>query len=89
MAFKSTAKDLATPQYSFFVQLDDDLQRIEEEIKKNLHSSVPLIALVTRYIMRSGGKRLRPLLMVLASRLANYQGNYQYALSIVFEVIPM
>jgi octaprenyl-diphosphate synthase len=37
--------------------------------------------------MRSGGKRLRPLLMVLASRLSNYQGNYQYALSIVFEYL--
>ena len=87
MSLKSTAKDLTPPEYSFFGQLDDDLQRIEEEIKKNLHSSVPLIALVTRYIMRSGGKRLRPLLMVLASRLSNYQGNYQYALSIVFEYL--
>jgi octaprenyl-diphosphate synthase len=84
---KSTAKDLTAPQYSFFAQLDDDLQLIEEEIKKNLHSSVPLIALVTRYIMRSGGKRLRPLLMVLASRLSNYQGNYHSALSIVFEYL--
>jgi octaprenyl-diphosphate synthase len=87
LSLKSTAKDLTPPQYSFFGELDDDLQRIEEEIKKNLHSSVPLIALVTRYIMRSGGKRLRPLLMVLASRLSNYQGNYHYALSIVFEYL--
>jgi octaprenyl-diphosphate synthase len=87
LSLKSTAKDLTPPQYSFFGQLDDDLQRIEEEMKKNLHSSVPLIALVTRYIMRSGGKRLRPLLMVLATRLLDYQGNYQYALSIVFEYL--
>jgi len=84
---KSTAKDLAEQQYYLFSQLDEDLQRIDEEINKNLQSSVPLIALVTRYIMRSGGKRLRPLLMVLTARLLNYQGNDHYPLSTVFEYL--
>ena len=65
-------------QYALFNELDDDLQRIEEEINKNLHSSVPLIALVSRYIIRSGGKRLRPLLMVLAARLLNYKAASLY-----------
>ena len=87
MSLKSTAEDLIQQQYPLFAQLDEDLQRIEEEINKNLQSSVPLIALVTRYIMRSGGKRLRPLLMVLAARLLNYQGNDHYGLSIVFEYL--
>ena len=87
MSLKSTAEDLIHQQYPLFAQLDEDLQRIEEEINKNLQSSVPLIALVTRYIMRSGGKRLRPLLMVLAARLLNYQGNDHYGLSIVFEYL--
>ena len=87
MSLKSTAEDLNHQQYTLFAQLDDDLQRIEEEINKNLQSSVPLIALVTRYIMRSGGKRLRPLLTVLAARLLNYQGNDHYGLSIVFEYL--
>ena len=87
MSLKSTAEDLIQQQYHLFAQLDDDLRRIEEEINKNLQSSVPLIALVTRYIMKSGGKRLRPLLMVLAARLLNYQGNDHYGLSIVFEYL--
>jgi len=87
LSLKSTAEDLIQQQYPLFAQLDEDLQRIEEEINKNLQSSVPLIALVTRYIMRSGGKRLRPLLMVLAARLLNYQGNDHYGLSIVFEYL--
>ena len=87
MSLKSTAEDLIQLQYPLFASLDDDLQRIEKEIDKNLQSSVPLIALVTRYIMRSGGKRLRPLLMVLAARLLNYQGNDHYGLSIVFEYL--
>jgi len=87
LSLKSTAEDLLHQQYPLFARLDEDLQRIEEEINKNLHSSVPLIALVTRYIMRSGGKRLRPLLMVLAARLLNYQGNDHCRLSIVFEYL--
>jgi octaprenyl-diphosphate synthase len=87
LSLKSTAEDLIHQQYPLFAQLDEDLQRIEEEINKNLQSSVPLIALVTRYIMRSGGKRLRPLLTVLAARLLNYQGNDHYGLSIVFEYL--
>jgi octaprenyl-diphosphate synthase len=87
LSLKSTAEDLLNQQYPLFARLDEDLQRIEEEINQNLHSSVPLIALVTRYIMRSGGKRLRPLLMVLAARLLNYRGNEHYRLSIVFEYL--
>ncbi len=87
MAPKSTASNLLHQQDPLFSQLDDDLQRIEEEINKNLHSSVPLIAHVSRYIIRSGGKRLRPLLMVLAARLLNHQNNDQHALSIVFEYL--
>jgi octaprenyl-diphosphate synthase len=67
--------------------VEDDLKRIEGEIEKNLNSSVPLIAHISRYIIRSGGKRLRPLLMVLAARLAGYQGEHHYPLSIVFEYL--
>ena len=67
--------------------MEGDLKRIEGEIEKNLASSVPLIAHISRYIIRSGGKRLRPLLMVLAARLTGYQGENHYPLSIVFEYL--
>jgi octaprenyl-diphosphate synthase len=72
---------------SILSQVEDDLKRIEGEIEKNLSSSVPLVAHISRYIIRSGGKRLRPLLMVLAARLAGYQGENDYPLSIVFEYL--
>ena len=72
---------------SILSQVEDDLKRIEGEIEKNLGSSVPLVAHISHYIIRSGGKRLRPLLMVLAARLAGYQGENHYPLSIVFEYL--
>ncbi|MGV8073669.1 MAG: polyprenyl synthetase family protein [Syntrophobacteraceae bacterium] len=64
-----------------------DLERIEEEIDRHLTSSIPLISVVGRYIMGSGGKRLRPLLMILSSRLCGYNGQLDVPLSVVFEFL--
>ena len=64
-----------------------DLARIEEEISRLLKSDIPLISVVARYIMGSGGKRLRPLLMVLSSRVCGYKGNDDASLAVVFEFV--
>lgn len=64
-----------------------DLERIEAEMTRLLTTSVPLISVVGRYILRSGGKRLRPLLMVLSARLCGYKGNHDAPLSVVFEFL--
>jgi octaprenyl-diphosphate synthase len=68
-------------------RIHTDLQRIEAEIDRNLSSSVPFISTVGRHIMGSGGKRLRPLLMILSARLCGYQGNHDAALAVVFEFL--
>jgi len=70
-----------------YTRIRQDLQRIEAEIDRNLSSSVPFISIVGRHIMGSGGKRLRPLLMILSARLCGYQGNHDAALAIVFEFL--
>jgi len=63
------------------------LERIEAEIDRHLSSSVPFISTVGRHIMGSGGKRLRPLLMIQSARLCGYQGNHDASLAIVFEFL--
>ncbi len=70
-----------------YTRIRPDLERIEAEIDRNLSSSVPFISTVGRHIMGSGGKRLRPLLMILSARLCGYQGNHDAALAIVFEFL--
>jgi octaprenyl-diphosphate synthase len=70
-----------------YTRIRPDLERIEAEIDRNLSSSVPLISTVGRHIMGSGGKRLRPLLMILSARLCGYQGNHDAPLAIVFEFL--
>ena len=67
------------------VQVKDDLAAIEVALEQNLNPYLDLIAKVARHILFSGGKRLRPLLMVLSARLCGYKGDYDKTLSTVFE----
>jgi len=70
-----------------YARVAQDIVRIEEEINRLLDSDIPLISVVGRYIMGSGGKRLRPLLMILSSRLCGYEGNDDVPLAVVFEFV--
>ena len=53
----------------------DELQLVEDTIKKNLNSQVSLINEVAHYILSSGGKRIRPLLLIITSRLNGREAN--------------
>ncbi len=66
---------------------NNELELIEEELRNNLESSVLLIPRVGKYILESGGKRLRPLLLLLVSRLCGYNGSRVIPLASVFEFI--
>jgi octaprenyl-diphosphate synthase len=81
-----SAKNEAIKQ-RIYSRIRPDLERIEAELERQLTTDVPLISVVGRHILRSGGKRLRPLLMVLAARLCGYEGNRDAPLSVVFEFV--
>jgi len=66
--------------------IKDDLSRIEEVLKQNFASYVPFINEVSQYILFAGGKRLRPLLMVLCARLCGAKRD-PYRLSVLFEYL--
>ena len=70
-----------------YAEVGPDMVRIEKEIRHLLDSNIPLISVVGRYIMNSGGKRLRPLLMILSSRLCGYTGSDDIPLAVVFELL--
>ena len=65
----------------------DDLTAIEIELVKNLQPKFDLVAKVAGHILFSGGKRLRPLLMVLSGRLCGYQGNNDKTYAAAFEYL--
>ena len=64
-----------------------DLADIEVVLHENLKPYLPLVSHVAKYIMFGGGKRIRPLLMVLSARLCGYKGDYDKTLSVVFEYL--
>jgi octaprenyl-diphosphate synthase len=65
----------------------DDLAAVESEIRRELHSPVPLIQEMGGYIAGAGGKRLRPILLLLAARLAEYRGPRAIRLACVVELL--
>jgi octaprenyl-diphosphate synthase len=65
----------------------DDLTGIEAALIENLKPNVELVSTVARHILFSGGKRMRPLLMVLCARMCHYQGDYDKTFSIIFEYL--
>ena len=64
-----------------------DLERVEAEIRRELDSPVALIQEMGGYIAGAGGKRLRPMLLVLAARLAGYVGPRSVRLACVVEML--
>jgi octaprenyl-diphosphate synthase len=52
-----------------------------------LQSDVALVNSVARYIVNSGGKRLRPLLVLLAARACGYQGDKHISTAVIIEFI--
>ena len=65
----------------------DELQAVEEEIGRQLDSPVTLIQEMGEYIAGAGGKRLRPMLLLLAARVSGYRGPRSVRLGCVVELL--
>lgn len=64
-----------------------DLEKVEEFLHSKLYSPVEMVTQVASHIVHSGGKRLRPILCILASRLFGYQGDRAIKLACALEFI--
>ena len=64
-----------------------DMAAVNQHIFVQLNSDVALINQLGIYIVNSGGKRLRPLLAVLAARAMNYQGDAHISVAAIIEFI--
>jgi octaprenyl-diphosphate synthase len=70
-----------------FRYVREDLERVEQVLRDGLQSDVPLIRQVGQYVFESGGKRMRPLLTILSSRLCGYAGGAHLTMAAVTEMI--
>ena len=67
--------------------LPEDLSRVNEVINQAVQSDVALISQIGTYIISAGGKRLRPIMTILAGKSVGYDGDKLYALAAMVEFI--
>jgi octaprenyl-diphosphate synthase len=65
----------------------DDLEKVDQEFRKNLRSSVPIISAVGEHLLRSGGKRFRAKLLLLSAKLCGYSGENHISMAGLIEFI--
>jgi octaprenyl-diphosphate synthase len=70
-----------------FEAIRDDLESVDREFGRQVESQVDLIPKIGRYIQTSGGKRMRPAVLLMASRLAGYQGERAVLFAAAIEFI--
>ena len=70
-----------------FILARDDMQAVDELISTSLASDVALVSQVSEYIVLSGGKRLRPLIVLLASKALGYEGQQHRRTAAIVEFI--
>jgi octaprenyl-diphosphate synthase len=68
-------------------QIRAELSHVDDVLREHLRSDVVLIKQVAEYIINGGGKRLRPILLLLAADACGYRGREQYTLAAVVELI--
>ncbi len=65
----------------------DDMRAVDSLIRRSLASDVALVSQVSEYIVTAGGKRLRPLIVLLAARASGYQGDRHIHAAAIIEFI--
>ena len=67
--------------------VETDFLAVNKFIVEQLHSRVPLVEDIGHYIVEAGGKRLRPLLVLLAARSCGIRGEQHIPMAAVIEFI--
>jgi octaprenyl-diphosphate synthase len=70
-----------------FEPIRDDLREVEREFARHIQSQIALIPTIGNYIQDSGGKRIRPAVLLMAARLAGYAGEAAVLYASVLEFI--
>ncbi|MCH8945234.1 MAG: polyprenyl synthetase family protein [Proteobacteria bacterium] len=66
---------------------DGDMRAVDKLISTSLASDVVLVSQVSEYIVMSGGKRLRPLIVLLAAQALGYEGDQHVRAAAIIEFI--
>jgi octaprenyl-diphosphate synthase len=81
------AKERVVPLDAIRATIAEDMQAVDRVIRDRLHSEVVLIRQISDYIVKSGGKRLRPMLVLLSAGAFGYRGTRHHELAAIIELI--
>jgi len=83
------AASVAAPRdiRAVYALVDEDFAAVNALIPRRLTSDVGLVEQIGRYIVESGGKRLRPLLVLLGARALGYRGADHVKLAAIIEFL--
>jgi octaprenyl-diphosphate synthase len=70
-----------------FLPIREDLEGVEREFARHVQSQVALIPAMGKYIQSSGGKRIRPAVLLMAARMSGYSGGHAALYASVVEFI--
>ena len=86
--FEDEKKEVGKEALAMLVDLvHDDLEKVNQTIILKMQSPVALIPQLAGHLIASGGKRLRPMLTLAASRLCGYEGDRHIHLATCVEFI--
>ncbi len=70
-----------------YAVVSNEFQAVNDTIIKQLHSGVGLVEDIGHYIVEAGGKRLRPLVVLLSAQACGYKGTQHVDLATIIEFI--
>ena len=73
--------------HDFFQSVDKDFADVDQLIGQSLTSDIPLVEQIATYLVAAGGKRLRPLLVLLCAKACGYEGRDHIKLAAVIEFL--
>lgn len=68
-------------------RVKDDLEKVEQALADELKPNLKLVEKIAGHLLFSGGKRLRPLLMIHSARMCGYQNGFEIRFSTIFEYL--
>jgi octaprenyl-diphosphate synthase len=76
-----------TAQHTISQPIAADMEAVNTVIRRQLYSDVPLVNQIAEYIISAGGKRIRPVLVLLVANAYGYCGTHHHELAAVIEFI--
>ena len=70
-----------------FSMVADDFEAVNELVLGQLHSDVELVETISQYLVDGGGKRVRPLLVLLTAKCCGYEGDKHTLLATIIEFL--